>query len=330
MDDSELLPAADDTGVIRFSSAAYPEHRRAEACLEFFGRTIVGVEFEPVGERPLNICATIRGLADLQISFHSSSGMAMALPPSMIRNDNVVLTSTNLPAWQSSQFDREISLGRDDAVLSSNCDPGWQIQPRPLQGIALCMPRAALFPRVERPGAALHRRLPAQDSALRLLIRYLNALRESPPLAPGLARVARNHILDLAAVALGATPDAAEQARQRGVRAALLRDIKGDIETQLADGGLTVERIAARHRLTTRYVQRLFEAEGSSFTEYLRNLRLTRAHQMLKSPRTYGWKVSAIAYAVGFNDLSYFNRAFRRRFGMAPGEVREQFGAWNY
>jgi AraC-like DNA-binding protein len=33
--------------------------------------------------------------------------------------------------------------------------------------------------------------------------------------------------------------------------------------------------------------------------------------------------VSAIAYEVGFSDLSYFNRCFRRRYNATPTDVRE-------
>jgi AraC-like DNA-binding protein len=33
--------------------------------------------------------------------------------------------------------------------------------------------------------------------------------------------------------------------------------------------------------------------------------------------------ISAIAYDAGFGDVSYFNRTFRRRYGMTPSEVRE-------
>jgi AraC-like DNA-binding protein len=33
--------------------------------------------------------------------------------------------------------------------------------------------------------------------------------------------------------------------------------------------------------------------------------------------------VSAIAYEVGFSDLSYFNRSFRRRYDATPTDVRE-------
>ena len=33
-------------------------------------------------------------------------------------------------------------------------------------------------------------------------------------------------------------------------------------------------------------------------------------------------KIAAVAYEAGFSDLSYFNRAFRRHYGVAPSEVR--------
>ena len=50
--------------------------------------------------------------------------------------------------------------------------------------------------------------------------------------------------------------------------------------------------------------------------------RLARAHHMLSDPRRSGEKIANIAYDVGFGDVSYFNRAFRRRYGAAPSEVR--------
>ena len=33
-------------------------------------------------------------------------------------------------------------------------------------------------------------------------------------------------------------------------------------------------------------------------------------------------KISSVAFDCGFGDVSYFNRAFRRRYGMAPSDVR--------
>ena len=51
-------------------------------------------------------------------------------------------------------------------------------------------------------------------------------------------------------------------------------------------------------------------------------LRLQKARAMLADPRHDGLKVSDVAYACGFNDISYFNRSFRRRFGASPLHYR--------
>jgi len=66
----------------------------------------------------------------------------------------------------------------------------------------------------------------------------------------------------------------------------------------------------------------LFESEGTTFTEYVLAQRLAHAHRMLTDPRRAVDKISTIASDAGFNDLSYFNRTFRRRFGATPSDVR--------
>jgi len=76
--------------------------------------------------------------------------------------------------------------------------------------------------------------------------------------------------------------------------------------------------------LTPRYVQMLFEEEGATFTEFVLEERLVHARRMLASPRSAGRKITGIAYICGSGDTSYFNRRFRRRFGSAPGEVRNK------
>jgi len=51
-------------------------------------------------------------------------------------------------------------------------------------------------------------------------------------------------------------------------------------------------------------------------------LRLERARAVLESPANGRRKMIDIAYSCAFNDLSYFNRCFRRRFGAAPSQFR--------
>jgi AraC-like DNA-binding protein len=62
--------------------------------------------------------------------------------------------------------------------------------------------------------------------------------------------------------------------------------------------------------------------EGVTYTQFVLQHRLDRAFRMLRDQRCAARRISEIAYDVGFGDLSYFNRAFRRRYGATPSEIR--------
>ena len=89
------------------------------------------------------------------------------------------------------------------------------------------------------------------------------------------------------------------------------------------DPGLSIASIDERNSLSPKQVQRLFERTGSTFAEYVLEQRLLRARRLLGNPGGRQQKIATIAYTAGFGDLSYFNRAFRRRFGMTPSEWRD-------
>lgn len=58
---------------------------------------------------------------------------------------------------------------------------------------------------------------------------------------------------------------------------------------------------------------------GQTFTDFVIGLRVARACRLLATTRQH---VSSICYEVGFNNVSNFNRHFRRIEGMTPGEFR--------
>jgi AraC-like DNA-binding protein len=138
---------------------------------------------------------------------------------------------------------------------------------------------------------------------------------------PKLRHVFTKHVQDLVSLAIGATPDSAKFAHGGGLRAARLASIKADIMTNLGRHDLSAEMIGKLHGLSASYIRKLFAGEGISFTGFVLEQRLLGAYRMLRelSERS----ISTVAFAAGFNDLSYFNRVFRRRFGMTPSEVRE-------
>ena len=176
---------------------------------------------------------------------------------------------------------------------------------------------AALAPRI-RQMAFHHIRVDAAGAGL--LTGYADLLRSQAPEGEAGRRLAGNHIYDLAALVVqGATSANAEPVRA-SLGAARLELIKAEMLRQLTDPELTVTAIARRQGVTPRYIQRLFEQEGITFSEFLRDARLDLAYNALDLAGAS--TVSAIAFDAGFNDLSHFNRAFRQRFGATPSEVK--------
>jgi AraC-like DNA-binding protein len=81
--------------------------------------------------------------------------------------------------------------------------------------------------------------------------------------------------------------------------------------------------VARQAALTPKQVQRLFGTTGFTFSEFVLEQRLLLAQRLLSGTGGHREKISTIAHNAGFGDLSYFNRSFRRRFGMTPSEWRD-------
>jgi AraC-like DNA-binding protein len=76
------------------------------------------------------------------------------------------------------------------------------------------------------------------------------------------------------------------------------------------------DEVAARCGLTLFRFSRAFkEAYGITFRDYLVDYRLKEACRLLENPNA---TVTDVAFAVGFNDASYFARMFKQRIGTTP------------
>lgn len=126
---------------------------------------------------------------------------------------------------------------------------------------------------------------------------------------------AERHLLDLALEGLTGTglsrdpPTARFEPRIAAIRAVIRSHAQGD---------LRVGQVGATVGVSARTVERDLAALGTSFADELTAARLDAAMAQLNGPA----RISDIAYAVGFNDLSAFNRRFKARFGHTPREER--------
>jgi YesN/AraC family two-component response regulator len=89
---------------------------------------------------------------------------------------------------------------------------------------------------------------------------------------------------------------------------------------------MTLAEVARHAGLSRFHFCRLFHYEtGVPFHEYLQALRVDHAKELLVADRYL--RISEVAYAVGFNDLSHFDRTFRKVVGHSPTEYRKSMRA---
>ena len=312
-------------GPIRFSINDAPERERPGIYRDFIGRSVCGFDVEPLRDVPFEVDVTVELLPGVQILSGKVYGSCNQRTRQMLADgiDDVTLMVNLGGPYLVSHGGNEIVLADGDATLVSLADIFSLTHRPPGDVLALRIPRVRLAALTGQLENCCFRHIPGDTQALRLLTAYIRiASHQQTSAGRELQHAVACHIQDLVAVTVGMTGDAAERARGRGVRAARLHAIKQDIVGSLGQANLSVTALAARHGCTPRFIQRLFETSGTTFTDFVLAQRLARAYRLLGDPGRAGEKIVTIAYDAGFGDLSYFNRVFRRQYGVAPSDVR--------
>src|SRR5688572_5723852 len=95
------------------------------------------------------------------------------------------------------------------------------------------------------------------------------------------------------------------------------------IEDNLSNENFTVDELSSEAGLSRSNLHRkLVKLTGKSASDLIQEARLRRARQLLENDVA---TVSEVAYRVGFNSPSYFNKVFQKFYGVSPGEVRKGF-----
>ena len=66
--------------------------------------------------------------------------------------------------------------------------------------------------------------------------------------------------------------------------------------------------------------KRLLPVRGSTPIEFIRQIRLRRAEQLLRESQL---TVSEVAYSVGFNNPRYFSKYFKEMYGVMPSQYKK-------
>jgi AraC-like DNA-binding protein len=310
---------------IRISTDAISPKDRVEVAREVFGRQILRLELEEADGVPYTANLKLQSMPGLAIVTGPFSAARISRTRALLSdgNDDIFLTANQMGAFGVEQRGSEFVLGEHESVFSS-CNDKIVFNSPAGASMGLRIPRAALAGRVSNLDDRLNKLIPPGDEIMTLLRSYMHIFEAHDDLPVAFIRLATTHIHDLLALSLGARPDFSEVARERGLSVARLRAIKATILRHLARHDLSVSVVATLSRLTTRHVQRLFENEGTTFSRFVLERRLAHIHAQLTDPGQAHKNISTIVFESGLGDASYFNHAFRKRYGATPTDVRHQ------
>jgi AraC-like DNA-binding protein len=226
------------------------------------------------------------------------------------------------------QLGREAVLGRYDCAVYDSSHP-FDLRIAPGADAATLIrvhaPRALMPLPARGADDILAVRLPAGEGVGGLFTQFLTGLTAGsasygPADLPRLGTVA----LDLMTATLAHHLDAAGRVPDESRRRTLLLRIQSFVEGHLHEPRLTPAAIAAAHHISVSYVHRLFRAEGTTVSAWVRGRRLEHARRDLAEPALRGVPIHRIAARWGFADHATFTRAFRAAYDVPPGEYRSR------
>jgi AraC-like DNA-binding protein len=311
---------------LSFSVDDIPEKGRRGALREYLTE-MMHVEVEQLDEdAPFQYRAGLRFLPEISYGPAYSSGVVTHRTRQLLKDGHDDLMLVAPQARMTIQMPN-----RDDIVI----DPGSAVlisQAREMRLVlhetaatwAVRMPHRTLARMLVGLGSAPVLALPKETPMMGLLRCYRRILEDEPLTHPAEQEMMSRHLQEIIAGTVKHSGAFIREMEDNTLTAVRLRAIKADIDDHLGNVNLDLEWIALRQKVTPRYIRKLFEREGTSFSDHLRRARLARVYSLLIDPRNNERTISSIAHECGFPEASTMNRAFREEYGMTPSDVRRR------
>ena len=217
----------------------------------------------------------------------------------------------------------ETILKPGDAILIDSMTPFRLDFPSYFECYSVRIPRERLRPLLTNPIAATTVAIQGAsplNQAIKHYIQFLINMADKP-LDDAQKELYFNNLLGLIAVATSTSADD-QKVNHFSRSPKKIYRIKRYILDNIEDPNLTPARVAKHFSISVSYLHKLFAKEALTFGSFLREQRLDYAAMYLQNKLTDRQTISELAYQIGFNDLSYFWRLFRKRFGITPGAYR--------
>ena len=214
----------------------------------------------------------------------------------------------------------DISLGAGDVVIWTSTQPAEFTVMERLHKVSLVLPWSEVKERLPRGTSFNGTVIDSRVGIGAVLYSHVDSLAHQLELFTETDHAAvRRATLELLTAAMShrlETP-------QRGLASRYLKQLQDYILANLQDECLSPTSIAAANNMSPRYVHMLFAQIGVSASAWIRNERLERCKDDLRSRAYRDCNIAEVAYTWGFADPSHFTRIFKQQYGLGPREYRE-------
>ncbi|MFJ4690092.1 helix-turn-helix domain-containing protein [Streptomyces sp. NPDC088766] len=265
-------------------------------------------------------------LGRLRVATVDGGPLSVRRSPRLIGpDDDQLLVVTLLVAGVAGfeQDGREADLSPGEIVFCDTARPLRMTFPQPFRTKSLLLPRRLLGLDESDLRRLTAAPLRPDTTVGSLLAPFLGRLVDTAATyPPSTGEALARHVVDLLTVLVGERLHQ-ERADASGESRTLLPRIQTFIDLHLADPDLTPDAIARAHRISVRYLHKLFQAEGVTVGRWIQRRRLQECRRELARREAAARTIAATARQWGFTSAAHFSRVFRDAYGLSPAEWRD-------
>lgn len=316
---------AGSPAVFSMSTDSVPVRERLAAWRKAYVETFVPCQIESNSDEPFWSELASRAIGPVTVG--SVAGSPKICHREQSAADRCIDGLTIEMIWRGgktcTQEQRSSETNVGEAFVFYNRLPSAEVSRVATEIRSIKIPDAAVRGRLGETARFAGVKLSSQIPELRILANYVQSLDCAGDLAEASVReMVGGHIIDLVVAALARIDGKENPGDLHCLKAARLAAIRRLVEGAFSEPTFDTRHAAQRLGISERYIQKLFEETGVTFSDYVAERRLRDARDKLLDRRRHDMKIQDIAWSAGFSDISHFNRLFRRRFGEKPSALR--------
>jgi len=316
---------------LKFSTSAIAPRERYDWLREVICRQYTNVEITSPADNDLSQDLTIYPWGSLQLSTIKSSALSLKrLPnePHLNSQDAYFVVMLLSGHYRLEQNGREVLLQPGDMTLyDSTRTHQVHCHGELTEVIYLSIPRSMFRDRISGIERCTALRISGTQGIGHVAADFLrSSAAHADYLQAHEFYALADHALDLLTLAAASVrPVDFNLSRSRS---SSLNSVKTFIEQNLRNTDLDTGLITRHAGLSARYINSLFEDEGTSLMRYVWKRRLENCRKDMQNPAYAGQRLSDIAFRWGFNDAAHFSRNFKQQFGCAPRDIRRNTSSY--